>query len=1146
MKSSKAMLKRYAMAAAWGLVAGLCSTVNGSAQTYTIPAAATSSQTTVATGLTQVQAVAVDASDDIFYTLPATGDFVEQPAGGGAPITLYTGPNYPKGVAVDTFGYAYVSDYTGHLWRVPVGGGAAVDILPACNSVDGYYTGTVSISTDGADNVYTAGSGNVNGVFKITKGGTCTLLASGAVTHVASDPAGNVYYSIGNTLYSLPAASTTAVVVAGPFTAINGLRADNSGNLYITDNSTIDEIPFVAGAIDAAGFTYVIPGSSGYDIGVDPAGHLYTTDGSNIYENFLGSVQFAATAVGKPTAAQTVNVIFNAAETLTAINVVAGTGTSSEIANTGSGTCSIGATFTPINFCTVSVAVTPAAIGSRSGAVQLASATGVVGTAFVAATGTGAGLVVDPGSQTMLGTVWGKPSGVAVDATGSVFVADSGANTVTYIPGGTGTPVVIAAGLNDPLGVAVAPNGTVYVANTGAGSVLSIASSGGGFGAPVTVLSGLTAPAGVAVVPTGDVYVADTGAGKVLRFANQSGAPNFSAGISEGRFMAPAGIASDASGNVFVADQSTGDVVELSGGNASTIATGLTSPSGITVDPADDVFVLQSGVSTVALIPFTGGAYDTNAKRILGSGFTTPAGLASDQAGDLYVADSGAATVTEIARVNGALNLGSVDDGDSTAAQNLTLSNDGTAALTFSTPYYTASRDTGDFSVTNAASGGCAAGGSLAAGSDCGLSIVFTPTQQGPRSEILQFASNAANGAAIQATLSGNGINLPKTMLTLALVSPAGSVTYGETVTVSATVAPVSGSGTPTGSVQFLVNGVDYGTPVSLASGSASQSFTGLPAGSNTISAIYSGDSNFAGSTGMLPLSIGLAPTTTGFASSVTSATPVPPGTSVTFTATISSSVASATPTGTVSFMSGSTVLGTAPVGTTGVATFTSSALPQGTYAVDAVYSGDSGFAGSTSSSITIAILPAQFVVSGEPTSLTVAAPGSVTTSFVVTPISGYTGGVDVACSGLPVNTTCTFLPGSISLTSVSNSSGVTVGPSPQTVQLTITTDTAPASTVAGGGLLMLPLGLLLLRARKRFFGAGSLQRRGLMACLLVGLALVAMVPLSGCGSSQVATPHGASTVTVTLTGTPSGTTTIPTSGAGNLVQTFSFSLQVN
>jgi uncharacterized repeat protein (TIGR03803 family) len=77
---------------------------------------------------------------------------------------------------------------------------------------------------------------------------------------------------------------------------------------------------------------------------------------------------------------------------------------------------------------------------------------------------------------------------------------------------------------------------------------------------------------------------------------------------------------------------------------------------------------------------------------------------------------------------------------------------------------------------------------------------------------------------------------------------PSGSV-YGQTVTFTATITPTSGSGTPTGSIQFSIDGSNFGTPLTLSSGSASISTAALTAGTHTISATYSGDSNFQGGT---------------------------------------------------------------------------------------------------------------------------------------------------------------------------------------------------------------------------------------------------------------------------------------------------------
>ena len=147
-------------------------------QTFNPPGAATSSQTTPYSDLSAALALDVDASGNVYFSRPGAGILAEKPAGGGSEITLYTqstnGGGYPKGVATNGT-YAYLTDYGGHLWQVPVGGGAAVDLLPACNSVDGYYLGTQAVAADGLGNVYTAGN-NETALFKITSADVCSVV----------------------------------------------------------------------------------------------------------------------------------------------------------------------------------------------------------------------------------------------------------------------------------------------------------------------------------------------------------------------------------------------------------------------------------------------------------------------------------------------------------------------------------------------------------------------------------------------------------------------------------------------------------------------------------------------------------------------------------------------------------------------------------------------------------------------------------------------------------------------------------------------------------------------------------------------------------------------------------------------------------
>ncbi len=85
---------------------------------------------------------------------------------------------------------------------------------------------------------------------------------------------------------------------------------------------------------------------------------------------------------------------------------------------------------------------------------------------------------------------------------------------------------------------------------------------------------------------------------------------------------------------------------------------------------------------------------------------------------------------------------------------------------------------------------------------------------------------------------------------TTTLCSPANPSVYGQSVTFTATVAPnPSGSGTPAGTVQFLIDGSDFGSPVTLVNGSAtSAAISSLSVASHAIEAVYSAAGNFGAS----------------------------------------------------------------------------------------------------------------------------------------------------------------------------------------------------------------------------------------------------------------------------------------------------------
>lgn len=200
------------------------------------------------------------------------------------------------------------------------------------------------------------------------------------------------------------------------------------------------------------------------------------------------------------------------------------------------------------------------------------------------------------------------------------------------------------------------------------------------------------------------------------------------------------------------------------------------------------------------------------------------------------------------------------------------------------------------------------------------------------------------NNASV--TSSATTVTIVQYAPTVTLSASATSIAAGGSVTL---VATISGGLSPTGTVTF------YDGATSLGSGTVSGStalltVASLSGGSHSIKAVYGGDSNNATATSStITVTAGKATP----AISVSSSTASPAAAqSVTLTATLSGG---SSPTGTVTFKDGATVLGTGTVSAS-VATLATSALAMGTHSVTAVYAGDSNNAGATSSAIILSV----------------------------------------------------------------------------------------------------------------------------------------------------------------------------------------------
>jgi len=285
----------------------------------------------------------------------------------------------------------------------------------------------------------------------------------------------------------------------------------------------------------------------------------------------------------------------------------------------------------------------------------------------------------------------------------------------------------------------------------------------------------------------------------------------------------------------------------------------------------------------------------------------------------------------------------------------------------------------------------------------------------------------------IGSTSTALGQTVNKDGSTAAITSSANPSVLNQSISFTVTVsAAAPGSGTPTGTVQFSIDGSKFGSAVTLAGGSAtSGSISTLKLGNHTITASYSGDGNFTASTApSFAQVVNQDNTTTNL---VVTVNPSVYGQSISFTASVAAVVpGTGTPTGSVTFFDGSTTLKTVTL-TAGAATYTTTKLATGQHTITAAYNGSSTFAISTSTALTqtvnqdgtstVVTASANPSVYGQSVTFTAtvsaALPGSGTPTGTVTFMDGSTtlGSGTLDGSGLAKISTRTLAVGSHSIT---------------------------------------------------------------------------------------------------------------------------------
>jgi hypothetical protein len=439
---------------------------------------------------------------------------------------------------------------------------------------------------------------------------------------------------------------------------------------------------------------------------------------------------------------------------------------------------------------------------------------------------------------------------VAVDGAGNLYIDDRQNRVIRRVQVGTGTITTFAgngtngssgdggpainAQFSDLVGIVVDGSGNLYATDSQSQNVRKVNINTG----IISTIAGITGSAG---------YSGD-------------GGPATSAQIN-----GPLAAALDAAGNLYFCDDTnnvirrvdalTGIVTTVAGlfpGGGYTgdggpaISAQLNDPEGLTIDSAGNLYIADSSNNVMRKVSASTGIITTIAGNpttgYAGDGGSAAAALINypvtpviDSLGNLFIVDAGNDVVREVSAV-APLSFGTASINSSSAAQDVTVTNDGSAPMTFSsiTP-------STDFNLTGPDTT-CTTGMMLNPGDSCVLGIEFSPTVGGPLSEVITLVSNAGTQTV---PVGGSGaLNASVT----ALVSSMTPAAAGNSVTFTATITS-PGSGIPTGMVTFFDGATSIGTGTLNGSAVGTFATSSLTLGTHMITAVYGGDTSFTGST---------------------------------------------------------------------------------------------------------------------------------------------------------------------------------------------------------------------------------------------------------------------------------------------------------
>jgi sugar lactone lactonase YvrE len=990
----------------------------------------------VLSGLYQPIGVAVDQYGDLFVADTDTFQIIEVMAVNGSipanPTTrqIYRDSVNPQSIAVDQNGNLFLVDYndttTNQTIKEIVAVGGSIPLSPTVMTIASGFSNPQAVAADLHGNVYVAQyyKGTVYELLAVNgnmpPSPTVVQVGSGfsGINGITVDTLGDLYVAERGDVKevlavngSIPLTPTVQTLASG-YCSPSGVALDPQGNLYFSDycNATLYEIQGVNGAFAAPPYTKIVATGQGLStieaLAIDRNGNIYAGGFSpwipQIYPADLGSVQ-----VGTSTGATPLAFTFTKASTLGSISVLTqGQATEQDFVNAGAGTCSVGTAYSVNQVCTVNVAFSPKFAGARPGAVLLKDTSGnTIASGYVHGTGVAPLVNFARTQSTVISNVPGA-NGVAIDASGNLYIAATSQNQIlkeTLSGGSYVQSVIPTSTLSAPAAVAVDSAGIIYIADSGNKRVLKETPSSNGY--TETIADGFTQPAaGVVVDQDGhdDIVWAD----------------GFWTGYQIDGYlgmglMGGSGIAVDSSHNLYFVYSGNPGVIQketLTGSNyaVSVISVpGIGAPGGIAFDAFGNLYVSYldgSGAGQVAkLTPSPSGYVQTVLPT---SGLKQPAGIAIDALGNVFVADAGNGSIVKIDASDPSavsFDTASVGSVSVDSPHNVALSNAGNADLTFTIPSSgTNPRPSASFTIDENAPSACPVVGSgsslagvLAAGSSCVLPVSFQPLNAGSITGSLAITDNnlfAPAPYAIQ-TIALSGTGTPATPV-IAWTTPS-AITYGTALSGTQLDATANAPGT-----------FSYTPAFGIVLGAGVQTLKATFIPTDTV--------DYTTATATVQLTVNKATPT------ISWPTPV----AIAYGTALSSTQLNAT-----SNVAGKFIY------SPGAGTV----LPAGSNTLSVTFTPTDSidYNGATASVTLVVNPPPTFTLSASPSSVTLKQGASVSSTVAVNAASGFTGSVSLSISVLPRGVTATLTANPTMKTSTlkfTATNGATIGTSVVTV----------------------------------------------------------------------------------------------------------------